>query len=126
MFHNGVTDAEYEQLLHRTTALVTLSRAEGYGLPLVEAMSPGTPVIASDIPIFREVGGGAVTLVDPDQPADFAAAVAALDQPGAFRAASEASISRAAAYDWNESARQLVAAAEEVMERRRRVRMRSS
>ena len=39
MFHNGVTDAEYEALLARTTALVSLSRAEGYGLPLVEAMS---------------------------------------------------------------------------------------
>jgi hypothetical protein len=48
--------------------------------------------------------------------------VAALDQPGAFRTASEASIARAAAYDWDESAKQLVAAAEEVMERRRRQR----
>jgi glycosyltransferase involved in cell wall biosynthesis len=126
VFHNGISDAGYQQLLQRTTALVTLSRDEGFGLPLIEAMAAGTPVIASDIPIFREVGGRAVTLVDPDQPTDFAAAVAALDQPGAFRAASEASIARAAAYDWNESARQLVAAAEEVLERRRRVTVRRS
>lgn len=121
VFHNGISDDGYQQLLHRTTALVTLSRDEGFGLPLIEAMAAGTPVIASDIPIFREVGGGAVTLVDPDQPTGFAAAVTALDQPGAFRAASEASILRASAYDWDESARQLVAAAEDVIERRRRL-----
>ena len=73
VFHNGVTDDEYEALLARTTALVSLSRAEGYGLPLVEAMSHGTPVIASDIPIFREVGDDAVSYVHPDSPAEFAA-----------------------------------------------------
>jgi glycosyltransferase involved in cell wall biosynthesis len=67
-FHNGVTDAQYDQLLVRATALISLSRAEGYGLPLVEAMALGTPVIASDIPIFREVGGDAVSYVDPDRP----------------------------------------------------------
>ena len=75
VFHNGVTDAEYEALLARTTALISLSRAEGYGLPLVEAMSHGTPVIASDIPIFREVGDDAVSYVHPDSPSEFAEAV---------------------------------------------------
>lgn len=61
VFHNGVTDDEYMELLKRTTALVSLSKAEGYGLPLVEAMALGTPVIASDIPIFREVGANAAS-----------------------------------------------------------------
>ena len=80
VFHNGVTDAEYDELLLRATALTSLSRAEGYGLPLVEAMALGTPVIASDIPIFREVGGDAVSYVHPESPAEFAAAVTALGE----------------------------------------------
>ena len=75
VFQTGVPGEEYEARLDTTTALVSLSKAEGYGLPLVEAMSHGTPVIASDIPIFREVGGDAVGYVHPDSPAEFAAAI---------------------------------------------------
>ena len=66
VFHNGVTDDEYAALLARHCPGQP-SRAEGYGLPLVEAMALGTPVIASDIPIFREVGGDA-SYVDPGSP----------------------------------------------------------
>jgi len=107
VFHDGVTDAEYEDLLDDCTALVTLSRAEGYGLPLIEAMAAGTPVIASDIPIFREVAGTAASLVDPDDPAALAAAVQSLDDAGLWSDASRAGLGRAAAYTWADSADQL-------------------
>ncbi|MFK0000954.1 glycosyltransferase family 4 protein [Paenarthrobacter sp. NPDC090522] len=119
-FHNGVTDDEYEELLRRATALISLSRAEGYGLPLVEAMALGTPVIASDIPIFREVGADAVSYVDPGSPADFAAAVAALDDEALWQQRSRRSVERAADFNWDESARQLLAAAEEAVALRKR------
>ena len=119
VFHNGVTDAEYEALLARTTALVSLSRAEGYGLPLVEAMSHGTPVIASDIPIFREVGGDAVSYVHPDSPAGFAAAVRKLEEPELWKERSRRSAERAAGFSWDESARRLLEAAEEAVALRR-------
>lgn len=113
VFHNGVTDEEYDSLLRRATALVSLSRAEGYGLPVIEAMAAGTPVIASDIPIFREVSGGAAMLVDPDSPEAFAAAVDTLSDAGCWQEAAAAGLQRAAEYDWEASAKQLVEAASE-------------
>ncbi|MEJ1114818.1 glycosyltransferase family 1 protein [Paenarthrobacter sp. CCNWLY172] len=119
-FHNGVTDAQYDELLLRATALVSLSRAEGYGLPLVEAMALGTPVIASDIPIFREVGGDAVSYVDPGSPTEFAGAVAALGDDALWQQRSRQSVKRASEFTWDESARQLLAAAEEVVALRKR------
>lgn len=120
VFHNGVTDAEYDGLLRRATALVSLSRAEGYGLPLVEAMAVGTPVIASDIPIFREVGADAATYVAPESPGQFADAVAQLQDDAHWQDMSRRSLARAREFSWDESARQLVEAAHEVVAKRRR------
>ncbi|WP_255768944.1 glycosyltransferase family 4 protein [Pseudarthrobacter sulfonivorans] len=120
VFHNGVTDDEYAVLLKRATALVSLSRAEGYGLPLVEAMSLGTPVIASDIPIFREVGGDAASYVDPDSPAAFGAAVAKLGDGEHWQDVSRRSVARAGEFSWEDSARQLVDAAHDIVTARSR------
>ncbi|MCG2622248.1 glycosyltransferase family 4 protein [Arthrobacter sp. I2-34] len=115
VFHNGVSEEKYRELLHSTTALVTLSRDEGYGLPLIEAMAAGTPVVASDIPIFREVSGGAALQVDPMDPAAFAAAVRQLEADARWRRASVDGVLRAAGYDWDTSAAQLLEAAEAVL-----------
>jgi glycosyltransferase involved in cell wall biosynthesis len=115
VFHNGVTDDEYAELLRRTTALVSLSKAEGYGLPLVEAMALGTPVIASDTPIFREVGADAAMYVDPESPVAFVAAVQELGDAPHWRDVSRNSVARAGQFSWDESARQLVAVAAEVL-----------
>jgi alpha-1,2-rhamnosyltransferase len=56
-FFNDASDSELAQLYTHTQAVVLPSVAEGFGLPLVEAMSAGAPVIANDIPVFREIGG---------------------------------------------------------------------
>jgi glycosyltransferase involved in cell wall biosynthesis len=114
VFHDGATDEDYHDLLRRATALLTASRDEGFGIPLVEAMGLGTPVVASDIPVFREVGGDAATYVAPDDVAGFVRAVRALDDPAVWAARSAASRERAAHYSWESSARILLALLERV------------
>jgi len=54
---NDLTDTELAYCYRRSKALVYPSMMEGFGLPLVEALHQRLPVFASDIPIFREVGG---------------------------------------------------------------------
>lgn len=119
-FHNGVTDQEYQELLLRTTALVTLSKAEGYGLPLVEAMSLGTPVVVSDTPIFREVGGTAAVYVPADEPETFVTVVNSLADPQVWGTKSADSVVQAAKFSWAASARELLAVAQEIKASRTR------
>jgi len=58
-FVEKATDAELDILYSNANALIAASCTEGYGLPIVEAALQHLPVIASDIPVFREVGGNA-------------------------------------------------------------------
>lgn len=104
VFHDGVTDAEYAGLLEQAHALVHASLDEGFGIPLVEAMSVGTPIVVSDIPIFREIGGEAGIYADPHDPVRFAEAVRRLDSPAEWRRRSAASRVQAALFDWDASA----------------------
>ncbi|MBV9922171.1 MAG: glycosyltransferase, partial [Pseudonocardia sp.] len=117
VFHDGADDATYRDVLRGATALVSASRDEGFGLPLVEAMGVGTPLVVSDIPVFREVGGDAATYVDPDDVAGFVRAIRALADEAAFAAASGAVRERARHYSWDSSARILLALAERVRRR---------
>ncbi|HEY0246705.1 MAG TPA: glycosyltransferase family 1 protein [Gryllotalpicola sp.] len=114
VFHDGASDAEYEAALLSAHALVTTSWDEGFGIPVLEAMRVGTPVVASDIPIFREVGGGAAVLVDPASPQDVARGIRSLEQPDAWVAASRAGVRQAADFGWAQSARALLDVLESV------------
>jgi glycosyltransferase involved in cell wall biosynthesis len=66
----GVPDQELATWVQHAEALLFPSLIEGYGLPLVEALAAGVPVVASDLPAFRELAGDAPLYVDPiDGPA---------------------------------------------------------
>jgi glycosyltransferase involved in cell wall biosynthesis len=103
-FHDGVSDDQYARLLESAHALVHASLDEGFGIPLVEAMSVGTPVVVSDIPIFREIGGTAGLYADPRDPSAFAAAVRALDDPTEWQERSARAREQARLFDWEASA----------------------
>lgn len=60
------SDTVLLQLYRQCSALLAASVAEGYGLPLIEAAQHGLPVIARDIPVFREVGAGHAWYFDAD------------------------------------------------------------
>ena len=62
---NGCSDARMASLLRGARALLMPSFAEGYGMPVAEALSVGTPVLCSDLPALREAGGGAPDYLDP-------------------------------------------------------------
>uniref|UniRef100_A0A942SZR6 Glycosyltransferase family 4 protein n=1 Tax=Neobacillus citreus TaxID=2833578 RepID=A0A942SZR6_9BACI len=110
VFHDGASDDEYLSVLRSATALATASYDEGFGIPLVEAMGVGTPVVVSDIPIFREIGGTAAEYFDPSSPSAVAAAVRRLEDR--WDAASAESIRRAGRFRWADSADQVVRAVE--------------
>ena len=52
---------------------------EGYGIPVAEALAMGVPAVASNIPVFHEVGAGGALYFDPTKPKSFADAVKQLD-----------------------------------------------
>jgi glycosyltransferase involved in cell wall biosynthesis len=62
-------DKELEFAYSRCRSLIQSSIAEGFGLPLIEASLLGAPIIASDLPVFREIGGSELTYFPVGSPA---------------------------------------------------------
>lgn len=85
--------------------LVFPSLYEGFGLPVLEAMAGGCPVLASDATALPEVAGGAGVLLPPHEPAAWTAAMAdVLTDPARAAALTAAGLARIADFDWHASA----------------------
>ena len=100
--------------LYRRASIVVLpSDREGFGLPLVEAMACGTPVIGSDIPALREVGGSAAIYCPPGDVPRWVDALVAFQRehldPAARERRRAACLSTAAKFDWRRYAAQMAA-----------------
>lgn len=96
------TDEQLAGHLATARALLFPSKAEGYGLPLVEALGSEVPVIASDLPAFRELAGNIPTYIDPLDSAAWEAAI--LDYVPSDSAAREAQVRRMKSFrlpDWS-------------------------
>jgi glycosyltransferase involved in cell wall biosynthesis len=70
---DGASDELLAELYLGAAGLVAASYGEGFGLPLVEALAHGTPVLARDLPVFREIGGSLFDYFDDDAPDTLAA-----------------------------------------------------
>ncbi len=104
-------DETLVDLYRRAAALVYPSRYEGFGLPVLEAMACGTPVVAARAGALPEVVGPAAPLVDPDDVEGFARALEpVLIDPEARREAQRRGLERAAQFSWRRTAELTVAA----------------
>lgn len=78
--YNDLNDSELELFYSKATALLFTSKAEGFGLPIVEALQKNIPVICSDIEVFREIGRDYCFYVDIDRQASLAGLIEELQQ----------------------------------------------
>jgi len=100
-----VSNRELAALYRGATLLAFPSHYEGFGLPVLEALAAGAPVVASDLPVLREVAGDAALYAPPTRPDLWAQTVARLlDDPELRNRLREHGPHRAADFTWQRSA----------------------
>ncbi len=104
--YNSLSDKSLEHAYSHATALVFPSHVEGFGLPLVEAMQRKLPAMASDIPVFREIGGDYMAYFDLANPQSLSDLVTGMDRTGEFPAA--LGLEQWRWLSWREASAQLV------------------
>ena len=109
-----VDDADKPALYRLATVFVFPSTYEGFGLPVLEAMACGTPVIAREIPVMEEIAGDAAYLVK-DARALAGAIIALLLQEPLRQTQIARGLGQATKFSWRKTARETLAVYEQVM-----------
>lgn len=104
-----IPHADLPAIYNGASAFLYTSLRESFGIPLLEAMACGTPVISSNTSAIPEVAGKGAILINPEKPEEIAAQLIRLEQDTAFR---ETQISygleRVKAFSWKQTAQQLL------------------
>jgi glycosyltransferase involved in cell wall biosynthesis len=115
----GVGDDELDALYRHASAFVYPAIYEGFGLPVLEAMVRGVPVITSNSSALPEVSGGAALEIDPESVREIAAAIETLVTDTALSEKLAArGRARAERFSWDETARQTLEVYEKVLQQK--------
>ena len=104
IFLDYINEAQKWPLLKNAKALIIPSLYEGFGIPAVEAMALGTPVIASHAASLPEVVGNSAILIDPSDSAALSSAMNNILKPSLFQKYSRLGISRSSIFTWDKAA----------------------
>ena len=118
IFVGGVQLEETARFYQAADVFVYPSFNETFGLPILEAMACGCPVVTSGTSAMPETAGGAAVLADPKDPASIASAIAEAAAPGRDRLR-DAGLKRASQFTWGATAASTLDVYREVAERRR-------
>jgi glycosyltransferase involved in cell wall biosynthesis len=106
-FTGYVREEDLPMIYAAARALLYPSRYEGFGLPPVEAMACGTPVVCSNSTSLPEVVGDAALLIDPEQPASLTEALRQVNDEATRRELARRGLERARVFTWESTARQV-------------------
>jgi glycosyltransferase involved in cell wall biosynthesis len=116
LFYDYVNESELAQLYSSSTAFLYPSLYEGFGLPVLEAMSYGTPVITSNTTAIPEVAGDAALLIDPTSADELYAAVQhLLSKPDVRQQMIQRGYAQAARFSWQKMTHEYLALYREVL-----------
>lgn len=108
IFTGKISDEVLADLYRNCTVFVYPSLYEGFGLPVLEAMSFGAPVVTSNVSSLPEVAGDAALLVDPENEEDLLSAIwKILDDPGLAEGLRQKALNRAGLFSWERTAREV-------------------
>jgi len=120
IFQRSIGDHELPNVYSNAKGLLYPSQYEGFGLPLVEAMASGTPIIASDTPINREIAAGAATYFTVGNKSLLVEKIRLLtDNPEGFQSKIEKGLSRAKNFSWHNCAQRTAQEYRNLLQRER-------